>query len=126
MKVATLIARILLGLIFVVFGLNKFLNFIPTGPMPPGLAGQFAGALYVSHYIWVIGLIEVGTGIMLLLNQYVPLALVLNGPVVVNIFLFHAFLFPAGLPLAVVVVILWLIIYKSVRRAFAGIFVQKA
>jgi putative oxidoreductase len=125
MKILTLVARILLGLIFVVFGLNKFLNFIPSA-MPPGLAGQFAGALYVSHYLWVIAIIEIGTGILLLINQYVPLALVLNGPVVVNIFLFHAFLFPAGLPLAVVVVILWLIIYKSVRPAFAGIFVQKA
>jgi putative oxidoreductase len=125
MKIATLIARILLGLIFVVFGLNKFLNFIPAA-MPPGLAGQFAGALYVSHYLWVIAIIEIGTGILLLINRYVPLALVLNGGVVVNIFLFHAFLFPSGLPLAVVVVILWLIIYKSVRPAFAGIFAEKA
>jgi putative oxidoreductase len=126
MKVATLIARILLGLIFVVFGLNKFLNFIPSGPMPTGLAGQFIGALYVSHYLWVIAIIEIGTGILLLINQYVPLALVLNGGVVVNIFLYHAFFDPKDLPLPILVVILWLIIYKSVRPAFAGIFVQKA
>jgi putative oxidoreductase len=126
MKIVTLIARILLGLIFVVFGLNKFLNFLPTGPMPPGLAGQFAGALYVSHYIWVVGLIEVATGILLLINQYVPLALTLNGAVVVNIFLYHSFFDPKDLPLPIVVVILWLIVYKSVRPAFAGIFVQKA
>ena len=125
MKVVTLIARILLGLVFVVFGLNKFVTFIPA-PMPTGLAGQFAGALVISHYWLVIGAIEVATGILLLINQYVPLALTLNGAIVVNIFLFSAFFQPSGLPIAVIVVILWLIIYKSVRPAFAGIFVQKA
>lgn len=125
MKILTLVARILLGLIFLIFGLNKFYTFIHS-PMPTGLAGQFVGALYVSHYLWVIALIEVGTAILLLLNRYIPLALTLLGPVIVNIFLYHSILDRSGLPLACLLVILWLIVYKSVRPAFAGIFVQRA
>ena len=54
MKILVLIARLLLGLIFVVFGLNGFLNFLSMGPMPTGLAGQFIGALVLSHYFWVV------------------------------------------------------------------------
>src|SRR5258708_12693032 len=94
MKILTLIARILLGLVFVVFGLNGFLNFIDTGPMPAGLAGQFMGALFVSHYYWVIAAVQVVGGVLLLVNRFVPLALVLLGPAIVNILLYHVFLNP--------------------------------
>ncbi len=125
MKIAALIARILLGLMFLIFGLNKFFNFIPQPPMT-GLAGEFVGALYMSHELRVIAALEVITALLLLSNFYVPLALTLLGPIVVNIFLFHAFMAPSGLPIACLTVILWLIVYKSVRPAFAGIFVQKA
>jgi putative oxidoreductase len=62
MKIVTLIARLLLGLIFVVFGLNGFLNFINMGPMPSGLAGQFIGALAQSHYFWVVAALQVAGG----------------------------------------------------------------
>ena len=125
MKIVTLIARILLGLVFLIFGLNKFHAFIPA-PVPPGLGGQFMGALFVSHYLLVIGALEVICGILFLINRYIPLSLVLIGPVVVNIFLFDAFLSPSGLPIGCLLVIFWLIVYKSVRPAFAGIFLQKA
>ena len=124
MRVAGLIARYLLGLIFTVFGANVFLHFIPMQAMP-GVAGQFLGALFVSHVLIVVGLLELIPGIMLLVGRYVPLALVLLGPVVVNIVLFHAFMAPSGLPLASVVVILWLLTAWTVRSAFEGIFVQK-
>src|ERR1700751_3449461 len=99
MKIAVLIARILLGLLFLVFGLNGFLHFIPMPP-PTGLAGQFMGALFVSHFLVVLFLLQLIPAILLLLNRFVPLALVLLGPVVVNIVLFHAFMAPSGLPLA--------------------------
>ena len=124
MKIASLIARYLLGLIFVVFGANGFLHFIPMPP-PPGVAGQFMGALFVSHVLVVIFLLQLAGGILLLAGRYVPLALVLLGPVIVNIVLFHAFMAPSGLPLATVVVVLWLLVAWSVRSAFEGIFLQK-
>ena len=76
MKIATLIARIFLGLLFLVFGLNGFLHFIPMQP-PTGLAGQYMGALFLSHYLVVVFVLEAVGGLLLLINRYVPLALVL-------------------------------------------------
>jgi putative oxidoreductase len=125
MKIATLIARILLGLLFVVFGLNGFLNFLNMGPMPSGLAGQFIGALALSHYFWVVAGLQVAGGVLLLVNRYVPLGLVLLGPVIVNIILYHVFLNPSGIALPIVVVILWLIVFYAHRQYFSGIFVQR-
>jgi putative oxidoreductase len=125
MRIASLIARYLLGIIFLVFGANGFLNFIPMPP-PTGLAGQYMGALFVSHFLVVVFLLELIPAILLLAGRYVALALVLLGPVIVNIFLFHAFLAPSGLPLALVVVVLWLLVFASVRSAFDGIFQAKA
>jgi putative oxidoreductase len=125
MKIVTLIARLLLGLIFVVFGLNGFLNFINMGPMPSGLAGQFIGALAQSHYFWVVAGLQVAGGALLLVNRFVPLALVLLGPVIVNIILYHVFLNPSGAGLAIVVVILWGIVFYSHRQYFSSIFAQR-
>jgi putative oxidoreductase len=125
MKIAALISRILLGLIFVVFGLNGFLYFLPMGPMPSGLAGQFIGALVQSHVQLVVAGLQVLGGALLLVNRYVPLALVILGPVIVNIFLFHAFMAPSGLPLAIVVIILWIIVFVRHRQYFSGIFAQR-
>jgi putative oxidoreductase len=98
MKIVTLIARILLGLVFLVFGLNGFLNFLNTGPAPTGLAGQFLGALILSHYYWVVAALQIAGGALLLVNRFVPLALVLLGPVIVNIICFHVFMNPMGAP----------------------------
>ena len=126
MKILTLIARLLLGLIFVVFGLNGFLNFLSMGPMPSGLAGQFIGALFQSHYYYVVAGLQVIGGVLLLANRFVPLALVLLGPIIVNILLYHVFLNPAGIALAIFVTILWLIVFYGHRQYFSGIFVQRA
>lgn len=125
MKIVILIARLLLGLIFVVFGLNGFFNFLNMGPMPSGLAGQFVGALVLSHYFWVIAALQVAGGALLLVNRFVPLGLVLLGPVIVNIVLYHVFLNPAGMVMAIVVAILWLIVFYGQRQYFSGIFVQR-
>ena len=122
MKIVTLIARLLLGLIFLFFGLNGFLNFLNMGPMPSGLAGQFITALAQSHYFWVVAGLQVAGGALLLVNRYVPLALVLLGPVIVNIILYHVFLSPAGWVMALVVAILWGIIFYSHRQHFSRIF----
>jgi putative oxidoreductase len=126
MRIVALIARLLLGLIFFVFGLNGFLQFMNMGPMPSGLAGQFIGALFQSHYLWVVAGLQVVGGALLLINRYVPLALVLLGPVIVNILLYHLLLNPAGMIMAVVVTVLWLIVFYAHRQYFSGVFVQKA
>ncbi|MHB8656324.1 MAG: hypothetical protein ACYDA9_20910 [Terriglobia bacterium] len=124
MKIASLISRLLLGLIFLVFGLNGFLNFLPM-PAPTGLAGQFFGALFASHYLIVILLIQVIPAVLLLINQYVPLALTLLGPILVNILCFHVFMAPGGLPLALFVTLLWAVVFLRHRAAFAGLFERR-
>jgi putative oxidoreductase len=122
MKIASLISRILLGLVFLVFGMNHYLNFIPMGKMPTGLAGQFLGALVETHYMYVVAFFEVATAVLLLVNRFVPLALTLLGPVIVNILLVSILVTPVSLPIAVVITILWFVIFFHVRTAFAGIF----
>ena len=121
MKTASVVARYLAGLIFLIMGLNGFLHFIPFPP-PPGIAGQFMGALYVSHYLWLIFAFQVIAGVLLLINRYVPLAVALLAPVIVNILTFHALMAPSGLPLAVFVALLWAVIFIEVRPAFSGLF----
>jgi putative oxidoreductase len=121
MRTASVIARYLAGAIFLVMGLNGFLNFIPLPP-PAGVAGQFMGTLYVSHYLWVIFAFQVIGGLLLLVNRYVPLALAVLAPVIVNIITFHVLMAPSGLPLAVFVAVLWVAIFIEVRPAFSGLF----
>ena len=125
MKIVVLIARVLLGLIFVVFGLNGFLNFLSMGPMPTGLAGQFIGALFLSHYYWVVAALQIIGGVLMLMNRFVPLALVLLGPVIVNIICYHVFLNRSGALLAALATVLWLIGFYGKRQYFSGIFVQR-
>jgi putative oxidoreductase len=121
MRTASMIARYLAGAIFLVFGLNGFLNFIHQPP-PEGVAGQFIGALYVSHYLWVIFGVQLIAGVLLLVNRYVPLAVALLAPVIVNILTFHATMAPSGLPLALVVAALWALVFVDVQPAFSGLF----
>ena len=125
MKITSVIARFLLGLIFLVFGLNGFLHFMPAS-MPSGVAGQFVGALFVSNYLVVVFLFQLISAILLLSNRYVPLALTLLAPVIVNILLFHILMAPTGIVLAIVVAVLWIIVFLSVRSAFTGLWQQRA
>ncbi|HWZ43583.1 MAG TPA: hypothetical protein VNW97_08890, partial [Candidatus Saccharimonadales bacterium] len=124
MKIASLIARLLLGLIFLVFGLNGFLHFIKA-PMPEGIAGQFAGALFGTKYYVVIFGVQVISGVLFLVGRFVPLAVVLIGPVIVNILCFHGLLGAPGLPMAIVVALLWAIVAIRNKQHLAGIFVQR-
>src|ERR1700686_5397507 len=121
MRTASVIVRYLTGVIFLVMGLNGFLNFIPMPP-PQGVAGQFIGALYVSHYLWVIFGFQVIAGVLLLVNRYVPFAVAVLAPVIVNILSFHVLMAPSGLPLALFVAVLWAVIFVDVRQAFAALF----
>jgi putative oxidoreductase len=124
MKTTSVIARFLLGLIFLVFGLNGFFNFIPMPP-PTGVAAQFMGALFVSHSLVAIFGIQVSGAILLLVNRYVPLALTLLAPIIVNVLLFHILMAPRGLPLALLVTVLWVLVFLSVRSAFSGLLQQR-
>jgi putative oxidoreductase len=121
MKVVSTIARYLAGLTFVVMGLNGFLNFIHFPP-PEGVAAQFMGALFISHYLTVIFAVQLIGGLLLLINRFVPLALAILAPVIFNILCFHAFMAPSGLPLAFFVAILWALTFASVRTAYAPLF----
>lgn len=123
MKTASIIARYLLGSTFLLFGLNGFFQFLPM-PVPTGVAAQFLGALFVSHYLAVVFLAQIVPGVLLLINRYVAFALVILAPVIVNILSFHIFMEPRGLPLALGVTILWGLTYLGVRSAFAGLLQQ--
>lgn len=112
-------ARVVLGLIFVVFGLNFFLGFLPEQPTPPEGAQAFLGGLAASGYIFpVIKTIEVAAGIALLTNRFVPLALTLLAPIIFNIAAFHFLLAPAyAMPLFLIALELYLA--WTHRAAFA-------
>jgi putative oxidoreductase len=123
MKYVIIIARILLGLVFVVFGLNGFLHFMGPMPVIPGDAGAFIGALVNSGYIYVIAGLEVIGGLLLLLGaRFVALGLTLLGPVIVNIMLFHIFFVPDGLLMGCIISALALFLLWVYRFKFPAIF----
>jgi uncharacterized membrane protein YphA (DoxX/SURF4 family) len=100
MRLITIFARVLLGLLFVIFGSNGFIHFIPMPPMS-GPSGEFIGAMAATGYLQVIAGLQVLGGALLLIGRFVPLGLTLLGPIIVNIFLFHVFLDRTGLGMAV-------------------------
>lgn len=121
MKIVTLAARILLGLVFLVFGLNFFFHFLNM-PMPTGAAGEYVGILFMHHFLDVVSALQIVGGLLLLTGRFVPLALVLLGPVVVNIILYHLLLWPVGFAPAVLVTLLELYLLFVYRKSFRGLF----
>ena len=115
MKIASLIARILLGALFVFAGANHLFNFLGKQPIPPGIAGQFLGALMASGYMYFVGICQVASGLCLLFNRFVPLGLVVLAPVIVNILVVDVLMSPIGLPIGVLIVILWCLTAWRVR-----------
>jgi len=126
MKAVVLISRLLLGLVFFLFGLNGFLQFIPVKQMPTGLALQYLTALMQSHYLLVVSATQLVGGVLLLINRYVPLALALLGPVIVNILCYHIFLSRQGIAPAILVAVLWFVLFFRYRQYFTALFVQQA
>src|SRR5215471_9490367 len=124
MKFVVIIARILVGLMFVVFGLNPFLRFIPMPPLE-GVWGQFLGALVISHYVWFVGAVQVVSGALILIGRYVPLAVALSGPVVANIIMYHLTMQRSGAQLAILATICWIILFWRYRASFAPLWVRK-
>ena len=121
MKIATIIARTLLGLVFVVFGSNAFLHFIPMPPMPDGLASDYMKSLFMSHYFYVVAVTQILGGLLVLSGCFTALGLLFLGPVIVNILCFHIFLNHEGLPLACVVAVLALFLLWQKRSNYAGL-----
>jgi putative oxidoreductase len=123
MKKSILIARILLGLIFFFFGASHIVDFLHA-PLPPGDAGTFAMILANSKIMTIIGLLEVIAGLLLLVGRYVPLALVILGPIIVNILLFALLIaksFPGAIP-GLICLIAELFLLWVYRRSFRSLF----
>ncbi len=122
----TMVARYLLGLMLLVFGLNKFINFMPALELPPD-AATFFGALMDSGYLmYVVGLVEVVVGLLLVVNKYVPLALILYAPITLNIILFHLFLAPAAILFGAIVLILHVFLFYAYRAKYLPLLADSA
>jgi uncharacterized membrane protein YphA (DoxX/SURF4 family) len=125
MKVASTIARYLLGLIFTVFGLNGFLNFIHQPPPANPLAIQFFIAISSSHFAAFFFAVQLIGGLLLLSGYFVPLALTLLAGELYNILAFHLTLAPASIPPALVASVLWVLVFLQYRKNFEGILAAK-
>jgi uncharacterized membrane protein YphA (DoxX/SURF4 family) len=126
MRIVATIARLLLGALFVFAGANHLFNFLPKSPMPPGVAGQFLGAIISTGYLDIVGVLEVAAGLLVLINRFVPLALAVLGPIIVNIFIVNLLMAPKALPIAILVTILWVLAAYRVRSAFLPLLQQRA
>ncbi|MFZ1221453.1 MAG: hypothetical protein WAO00_19345 [Chthoniobacterales bacterium] len=123
MKYVIIIVRVLLGLMFVVFGSNAFFKFMGPPPEMPAQAGAFITAMMSSGYMQAIAVFQVLGGLCLLLGaRFVPLGLTFLGPIIVNIVLFHIFLEPQGLPIALATAALALFLLWVYRFKFPAIF----
>ncbi|PYJ45103.1 MAG: hypothetical protein DME85_13720, partial [Verrucomicrobia bacterium] len=107
MEIVILLVRVVLGLIFIVFGLNGWFHFIPLPPRQ-GRAAEFIGAMIGTGYFNVILILQVVGGLLVLIGISVPLGLILLGPVIVNILMFHFFMDKKGIGLALFILVLWL------------------
>jgi hypothetical protein len=125
LKIAAAISRYILGILFTLFGLNGFLNFLPAGKMP-ALAMQYVTVLAASHYTIPIFAVQLVCGILFLINRYIPLALTLVGPVLVNILIFHILMLPIGIGPGLLCTICWFILFAKHYQVFAGIFQARA
>jgi len=126
MKTLHLVARILLGLMFAVLGTNGFVPFIPAPTSLPATAVSFFTALMSSHFAYFVFGVQVISGVLLLMNRYVVLALVMLGAVIANILVFHVTMWPEALiPMPIVALVLWFLTAWPIRGYFAPIFVQK-
>jgi hypothetical protein len=120
-----MIARYLLGLMFTVFGLNGFLNFIHQPPPPNPLAIQFLVAVSTSHFAAFFFAVQLVGGLLLISGYFVPLALTLLGAEIYNILAFHLTLAPASIPPALVATVLWVLVFLQYRASFKEVLAAK-
>ena len=126
MKKATIISRILLGFIYLFFGLDYFLHFIPYEPHHTGRVAAFkAGLMGVGYFYPMIKSIQIVSGIALLINQYAPFFAVVLFPISVNVFLYHTILVPSGWLMGVLLIVPNLFLGYAYRKYYRGMFVRK-
>ena len=122
MKSAVLIARLLLGAIFLVFGLNEFLGFLPVPELTGRGVLQITGPITTGHaYAILFAFLEVTAAALLLANLYVPLALAFLAPVIAKALIFHLLAEPAALPFVAIQMILWAFLTWAYRERFRGL-----
>jgi hypothetical protein len=126
MKIASTIARYLIALIFIVFGLNGFLHFLPQQPPKSEMVRQYVTVMLASHYFVFVFALQLIAGVLFLFRRTVPLALIIAGPLIVNILLFHGLMDPGGIVPGLVVTALWFVIFWQFRAAFYGVFFPEA
>ena len=120
-------ARLLLGFFFGVLGLNGFVPFMPNPPVIPPIALAFVGAMATSHFAYFVFGAQVLAGMLILVNRFVPLALVVLAAVLANVVAFHITMWPATLfPMPIVVLVLWFLVAWPLRAHFAPLFTVKA
>lgn len=115
-----LVARILVALMMITFGLNKFLEFLPP-PELSGEAGAYFGAIASANVLTVVGILEIATGLMFLTGRYMGLALIINAAIAFNALLFHLSLDPAGSGPAALWVVLLIVIFIGIKDKFAEV-----
>jgi len=126
-SIVTTVARVIFGLLYLVFGLNFFFNFLPAQPQPEGAAGAYLGGLFQSGYFFpLLKGIEVITGALLLAGFFVPLSVAVLAPISLHIFLFHTILVPEGAPIGILVLVLNLFLAWAYRANFKPLFQSKA
>jgi len=125
MKIASIVARYLLGLIFTVFGLNGFLNFIHQPPPTNPLAMQFFVSVTQSHFAAFFFAMQLIAGLLLLSGYFVQLALTILAAELFNILAFHLTMSPETIAPALVAAILWILVFVQYRESFKGIFTAK-
>jgi len=118
-------ARILLGIIFLVFSLNYWLKFIPIpSPAAESIAAGFMGAIYGSGFLTLVKLLELLSAVLLLSGRYINLALTLLGPIVVNILLFHVIIKQSDHALSIVIAVLALVVLIGQKNYLKTIFAK--
>ncbi len=122
MKIAILVTRILLGLMFFVFGLNNILHFLPMPTMPPSDGVAFATLLMNHGYMSFVGVLMTIAGLLLLVGRYIPIALVILGPIIVNILMYHIFFHQPGIAAGLIATLLELFLISAYRLSFRGLF----
>ena len=121
MKYVILVSRLLLGLVFTVFGANSILHFLP-GSLPAGDAGTWSGLMMAHHYMTFVGVLQLVAGILLLVGRFVPLALTILAPILVNILAFHFLFLPQGVIIGLICSVLEIVLLIAYHRSFAPLF----
>lgn len=126
MKVVVTIVRLLLGAIFVFFGSNLLFHFLPNPPAPAGPMKDYMTVMFITHMFAVIGFFQFVPGLLLLLNRYVPLAIAMLAPMLINIVAFHALVAHEGIfPIPALVVLMWAFLFWHYRASLACLFQAK-